>query len=334
MMFGVTVVVPSWNRRDLMDRLLEQLRAQTHPIIEVIVVDNGSRDGSADAAREHGARVIEMGRNAGFTGAVNRGIEETRTDLVAIVNNDVDIEADWLERLVGAIADPRIWFATGKLLTGSQPEALDGTFDALCRGGCAWRAGHGSQDGPMWSLERTISFASFTATLFRTELFRKVGMLDERFKSYLEDVDFGLRCARCGYSGLYVPNAVAHHQGSATLGKWHKNIVRLMARNQVLLVAKHYPARYLLRYGWPILVAQTLWGLLALAHGRPVSFLRGKIEGLALFPLVRYDAARNGGWPHGLSRVIEQSESEIYTLQRRAGFDLYWRLYFLLTSLT
>ncbi len=332
-MFGVTAVVPSWNRRDLIDRLLGQLRAQTHPIAEVIVVDNGSRDGSAEAAREHGARVIEMGRNAGFTGAVNRGIEESRTDLVAVVNNDVDIEPDWLERLVGAMADPGIWFATGKLLSGSQPEALDGTFDTLSRGGCAWRAGHGSKDGPLWSLERRISFASFTATLFRTELFGKVGLLDERFKSYLEDVDFGLRCAGYGYFGLYVPDAVARHQGSATLGKWHKNIVRLMARNQVLLIAKHYPARYLFRYGWPIFVAQTLWGLVAAAHGRPVSFLRGKIEGLALFPSVRYHAARNGGWPHGLSRIIEQSESEIYTLQRRTGFDLYWRLYFMLTSL-
>jgi GT2 family glycosyltransferase len=333
-MFGVTVVVPNWNRLELTNRLLGQLRAQTYPITEVIVVDNGSKDGSAGAARERGARVIEMGHNAGFTGGVNRGIEETTTDLVAVVNNDIDLEPDWLEHLVGALADPRVWFATGKLLIGSQPGMLDGTFDALCRGGCAWRAGHGSKDGRLWNHRRRINFASFTAAVFRTELFLKVGLLDERFQSYLEDVDFGLRCAKYGYLGAYVPRAIARHQGSATLGKWHKNIVRLMARNQVLLVAKHYPARYLLRYAWPIFVAETLWGLVAAAHGRPLSFLRGKLEGLALFPVVRRDVARSGGWPHGLSRVIEQSESEIYTLQRHMGFDPYWRLYFMLTSLT
>jgi GT2 family glycosyltransferase len=229
---------------------------------------------------------------------------------------------------------PRVWFATGKLRSAGRPELLDGTFDTFCRGGCGWRAGHGRQDGPLWNNPRRIRFAPFTATLFRTALFRKVGGLDERFKSYLEDMDFCLRCAEHGYFGLYAPSAVATHEGSATLGMWHSQIVRLMARNQVLLIAKHYPARYLLRYGWPMLVAQALWGALATTHGRPLSFVRGKIEGLLMFWPVRREVARNGGWPQGLSRIIEQSESEIYHLQRKSGFDLYWRLYFALTSLT
>jgi GT2 family glycosyltransferase len=333
-MSGITVVVPSWNRRDLLERLMKRLRAQTHPISEIIVVDNGSHDQSADAARSLGARVIEMGHNAGFSGAVNRGIEETRTDLVAIVNNDVEPAPDWLERLASAMDQPRVWFAAGKLRSSSQPDALDGTFDTFCRGGCAWRAGHGCKDGPLWNRPRRIRFAPFTATLFRTELFRRVGTLDERFQSYLEDVDFCLRSAEQGYFGMYVPAAVATHEGSATLGAWHKEIVRLTARNQVLLVAKHYPMRYFFRYGWPVFVAQALWGALAVSHGHALAFLRGKLEGLAMFRRVRRDIARNGGWPKGLSRIIEQSESEIYRLQRKTGFDLYWRLYFALTSLT
>jgi GT2 family glycosyltransferase len=211
---------------------------------------------------------------------------------------------------------------------------LDGTWDTFSRGGCAWRAGHGCHDGPLWNCPRRIRFAPFTATLFRTELFRKVGGLDERFRSYLEDVDFGLRCAHQGLAGLYVPEAVATHQGSATLGRWHKEVVRLTARNQVLLVAKHYPARYLFRYAWPVFVAQSLWGALALTHGRPLSFVRGKLEGLALFPFVRHKVVQSGGWQKGLSVIIEESESELYHLQRKTGFDLYWRLYFALTCLT
>lgn len=333
-MSGITAIIPSWNRRDLLERLIKLLREQTRPPEEILVVDNGSKDGSAETARAQGARVIELGRNAGFSAAVNRGIQETRTSMVAVINNDVAPAPDWLEQLAKALEQPRAWFAAGKLRNAADPTVIDGTYDTLCRGACAWRAGHGSSDGPLWSRTRRIRLAPFTAALFRTDLFRRVGPLDERFHSYLEDVDFGLRCAREGYFGLYVPGAVADHDGSATLGRWHREVVRLMARNQVLLVAKHYPARYLFRYGWPIFVAQTLWGLLATAHGRPLSFLRGKIEGLLLFWPVRHKAARNGGYMPGLSRILEESESEIFRLQRRTGFDLYWRLYFALTSLT
>jgi GT2 family glycosyltransferase len=321
----ITVVIPSWNRRDLLERLLGRLRGQTCAIAQTLVVDNGSEDGSAGMARANGARVVEMGRNAGFSGAVNRGIAETGTELVAVLNNDVEPAPDWLERLAGAMERPGVWFAAGKLLSASRPGWLDGTYDALSRGACPWRAGHGREDSRLWNHALRIRFAPFTATLFRTDLFRKVGPLDERFGSYLEDVDFCLRAAAGGYFGAYVPAAVATHEGSATLGRWHKDVVRAMARNQVLLVAKHYPAGCLFQYGWQVFVAQTLWGAL----GGALAFLRGKLDGLAMARSVRRGAAR----PGNLREVLEQSESEIWRLQRRTGFDLYWRLYFALTSL-
>jgi GT2 family glycosyltransferase len=328
---GVTVVIPNWNRRDLVERLIRQLRAQSHPVAEILVVDNGSQDGSAEAARQAGACVLEMGHNAGFSAAVNLGVAQTQTELVAIVNNDVDPAPEWLERLVKAVSQPGVWFAAGKLRSASDPGLLDGTYDALSRGACPWRAGHGRRDGPLWDRPTQIRFAPFTATLFRTELFHEIGPLDERFESYLEDVDFCLRCARQGRFGAYVPGAVAAHEGSATLGRWHEDTVRRIARNQVLLVAKHYSKRDLVRHGWRILVAQTLWGAVAARHGRLPSFLHGKIEGLARFRSARRETVRNGSRPQSLSEILEQSEAEILRLQCDTGFDLYWRLYFALT---
>jgi GT2 family glycosyltransferase len=328
---GVTVVIPNWNRRDLVERLIRQLRGQSHRVAEIVVVDNGSQDGSVEAARQAGARVLEMGRNAGFSAAVNRGIAETATELVAVVNNDVEPDAAWLERLVEAVQDRQAWFATGKLLSAARPGVLDGAYDELSRGACALRAGHGRTDGELWDRPAPIRFAPFTAALFRTDLFARIGLLDERFESYLEDVDFCLRAARQGCFGVYVPTAVALHQGSATLGRWHPRVVERIARNQVLLVAKHYPARDLLRYGWPILVAQALWGGVALRHGRPLSYLHGKIEGLAAFRSLRRESAPAGPGAKTLSEILEQSEAEILRLQRSTGFDLYWRLYFALT---
>jgi GT2 family glycosyltransferase len=152
-------------------------------------------------------------------------------------------------------------------------------------------------------------------------------MLDERFESYLEDVDFGLRCALAGCAGRYAPDAVAWHQGSATLGRWHPETTRRMARNQVFLVAKHYSTRLLWRYAWPIAVAQALWGLVAVRHGAAWPWVRGKFEGFRRFPELRNVPAHQG-----VAEILYASEREIHRVQRQSGSDLYWTLYFLLTG--
>jgi len=322
---GVTIIVPVWNRRDLLESLLGCLRALTYPIAELIVVDDGSDDGSAELAESLGAHAIRMPAHGGFAKAVNRGIRESHTPLVAIVNNDVQPEPDWLEKLVAAL-EPDDWFATGRILQASHPDRIDATYDLLCRGGASWRAGHGVQDDAPFRERRRITSAPLTAALFRAELFEKIGLLDERFESYLEDVDFGLRCALAGLRGCYAPHAVARHQGSATLGRWHPETTRLIARNQVFVLAKHYSTRMYWRYAWPIVVAQTLWGLVALRHGRAWSWLRGKAQGIAQFA-----EFRNSSDDDRLAEILVENEREIRRLQKLAGADSYWTLYFLLT---
>jgi GT2 family glycosyltransferase len=162
-------------------------------------------------------------------------------------------------------------------------------------------------------------------------VFERVGFLDEKFESYLEDVDFGLRCAQAGLAGVYVPEAVAYHQGSATLGRWHGETVRKIARNQLLLVAKHYPPNWILRYGWPVFIAQTLWGFIALRHGALFSYLAGKGQGLRQFREVRADGRADLASTGNLPPILERSEEEIRAIQQLTGFDLYWKLYFALT---
>jgi|SRR5579863_556346 len=327
---GVSIIVPVWNGRSMLERLISSLRAQTYSIAEILIVDNGSEDGAPEAAERMDARVIRMGANAGFSRAVNRGIQEAKTGWLAILNSDVEVAPDWLERLMDAARQPDTWFASGKILSLANRGRIDGTWDALCRGGCAYRIGYGRPDGPEFSVARAIWFAPGTASLFRAELFRRVGLLDEGFESYLEDVDFGLRCACLNYPGRYVPDAVAYHVGSATLGRWHAGVVRRTARNQVLLVAKNYPRGILCRFAWPILVSQLLWGLVALRHAAFWAFVRGKLEGAA-----RWRAARRDGCqmdPLRLAEVLTESEREILSVQSRTGFDWYWRVYFALTA--
>jgi GT2 family glycosyltransferase len=324
---AVTVVVPVWNGRGLLLRLLEKLKLQTFPIAEVLAVDNGSEDGAAEAAEEHGARVLRLGRNLGFSRAVNEGIGACRTELVALVNSDVEPEPEWLGRLVNALGSGVAWFATGKILSASGRDRIDGTYDLVSRAGCAWRMGQGRLDGPEFSRGRPISIAPATAALFRMDLFERVGRFDDAFESYLEDVDFGLRCALRDFKGVYVPDAIAYHQGSASLGAWSPATVRKIARNQVFLVAKHYPASLLRRYWWSIVVGQALWGVLALRHGTGWSFAMGKLTGLRRFGSMRQ--AADGG---RLDRILEDGEGEIREKQSRTGFDWYWKAYFLLTG--
>jgi hypothetical protein len=99
-------------------------------------------------------------------------------------------------------------------------------------------------------------------------------------------------------------------------------MVRLIARNQVYLVSKHYPLR---QFWWPILVGQLLWGLLALRHGTGWAFVRGKVGG------VEHALACSSNKLKHVPQILQDCELQIREAQRRTGFDLYWRVYFLLT---
>jgi GT2 family glycosyltransferase len=328
-MTKVAAVIPTWNRADLLAELLTSLAQQTRPFDEIIVVDNGSTDNSAQIAQTHNATWIELGQNQGFAPAVNRGIEAATSDWIAILNNDVTLDALWLQHLLDSLTCGTGFslcaFATGKILSTSNPTQIDATFDELARSGCAWRCGSGQPDSPIWNKPRPIRIAPMTAALFRADIFKSVGPLDETFESYLEDVDFGLRASLAGFEGLYVPQAIAHHRGSATLGEWSPDTVRRISRNQVRLIRKHFTSEP----RFPILAGQLLWGFLALRHGRGLSYIRGKLEGLWSGPSGKEDFKQQGH--PSLSTLLRASEQSIFELQQQTGFDRYWRAYFWLS---
>jgi GT2 family glycosyltransferase len=316
---SVTALIPVWNGRELLMKLLDTLDRQTAPVDEILIVDNGSNDGAPEAAEQRGARVIRLGRNFGFAHAVNRGVGESQNELIAILNTDVELDPGWLAALLAADAP----FACGTMLSAANPHIVDGSFDLLSRGGCPWRAGHGATATPT---SCAIDMASFTAVVFRRELFLKIGLLDERFESYLEDVDFGLRCMANGIGGRYVAGAVCRHRGSAALGRWNAASVRRISRNQLFLVAKHYP-RSLARGWWrAILVGQALWGVLAVRHGAGFAWLQGKLQGLRDFRSL--PSTPNPA----LETALRQHEEIIYNLQKKQGMDWYWRVYFALAG--
>ena len=323
-MATVSAIIPTWNRADLLKSILTNLRAQTRPPEQIVIVDNGSTDSTQLVARESGADVIVFPENRGFAVAVNEGIRRSTGEWVLIVNNDVLLEPEWLERIVIAAEHENASFAVGKLLRPNSNE-IDGSWDLVSRAAYAWRCGYGKRDGQIWSRRRTISFAPMTAALFHRSVFERIGLLETRFESYYEDVDFGVRCALAGIRGVYEPAAVALHMSKTTLGKASARVYFLTARNQVLLLAKHYSAATLWRFAWPIFVGQILALGAAAKQRNLLAAIRGKWQGLRLWRSFRNEAKQDR---RPTEAAFLESEREIHALQRQSGFDIYWRLYF------
>lgn len=316
----VTAIIPNWNGGERLRRTLESAARQDRIQFErILVIDNCSSNGPEAAVEAAGADLMRLDRNWGFARAVNEGLRDSTSDWVAILNNDIVLSPDWLEQI--ACYEQDIDFATGKLLqlstTRVQIRTIDGTFDLVSSAGTAWRVGSGRQDAKIWNEGQAIGMAPLTAAVFRRSVFEQVGLLDERFGSYLEDVDFGLRCVSAGFRGRYVPAATAWHEGGATLGQWSPAMVRLLSRNQVLLAKKHLSSFPL----WKKLWGQALWGVLAAKRGTGIAWLRGKIEGLQ--EKIDPEPCRQT-----VIEFVNESERQIAHLQRQCGMDWYWKAYF------
>lgn len=321
----ISIIIPTWNRVDLLEAVLESVGQQTYPSREVIVADNGSSDGSSAVATASGAKVVRLEENRGFVEAVNLGIQAATGEWLLILNNDITLQADYIERLVEATALDGADFATGKILMADSPDTLEGTFDLVSRGGYAWRCGYGRPDAPAWSEARNIKWAPMTASLFHRRVFDFLGPLDVSYRSYYEDVDFGLRCAKAGFRGRYVPSAVVYHAGSATLGKRSARVYFWSARNRLVLLAKHYDAAAAWRAAWAMLVGQSLSLGSAAKHGHFWAALAGQLS--AIGPSARALMKPKAGGAEAY-RILKESEDEIRAMQESLGFDPYWRLYF------
>jgi GT2 family glycosyltransferase len=324
-MSSVSAIIPTWNRADLLKSILTNLRSQSRVPDQIIVIDNGSNDESQIVAREFDVDLVVFPENRGFAVAVNEGIHHAIGDWILIVNNDVVLEPEWLQRLIASAEREHALFAVGKLLRPFKASELDGSWDLVSRAAYAWRCGYGKRDGAVWSTPRRISFAPMTAAVFRRDVFQQIGTLETRFESYYEDVDFGVRCALAGLEGIYEPAAVALHMSKTTLGRSAARVYYLTARNQIFILAKYYSNRTLLRFAWPILAGQVLALFAAAKQRNFFAALRGKWDGLRRWIEFRHSAT-------SLASLVEQtfheSEKEIYRLQRETGFDIYWRLYF------
>jgi GT2 family glycosyltransferase len=217
----VTVVIVNWNGGIYIRECLNSLEKQTVPEYSIILVDNGSTDGSLELVRESFTKVqvISLGKNLGFSGGNNVALNEISTEYVALLNNDAMPDNYWLAKLISALENhPDAGFAASKMLFYHKPDQIDRAGDVFTTAGTALLRGRG-KTSDAYNEKEYVFGACAGAALYRTEMLRDIGLFDEGFFLLYEDVDLSFRAQLSGYKCIYVPEAVVYHVGSGSIGE-------------------------------------------------------------------------------------------------------------------
>lgn len=301
----VTVVIPNYNGKSCLGICLDALMKQTLKEIAVIVVDNGSTDGSLVLLQEKypQVQVLSLDKNYGFCVAVNKGIRAADSPYVILLNNDTQPEPEFVSELLSAIqSSPDIFSCQGKMLDYQNRHLIDDAGDYYCALGWAFARGKGRKEQLYMQRERI--FASCAgAAIYRKEVFQKIGYFDERHFAYLEDIDIGYRANIFGYDSYFVPGARVYHMGSATTGSIHNEFkVRLSARNSIYVAYKNMPLPQLI-LNTPLLAVGVLLKFIFFSRKHlGKEFRRGILEGFRL------------------------CKKEYKVPVRRKHFGLYWKI--------
>lgn len=286
-MTTVSLIIPNWNGRAHLEVCLRSVAAQSRRPERTIVVDNGSSDGSQAFLAElfPWVELLALPENRGFAVAVNRGIDASDTTLIALLNNDTELDPLWLSELIRELeADPQAGMAACKMLRFEQRTIIDGAGDAWTRGGSPLTLGSGEADGDRFNERRYVPGACAGAALYRRSLFEAIGAFDEDFVSYYEDVDLSLRAQLAGYRCVYVPTAVCYHKRGATSALLKDYPVRMQECNLTAVHLKNLPGGVLLKMA-PAFVAGRIRRILRECRaGVAAASLRGVMCGLARIP--------------------------------------------------
>lgn len=287
----IDIIIPNWNGAEMLQHCLQSLQNQTFQEFAVIVVDNGSTDGSVEllAKRYPYVHVVEFAYNTGFSVAVNAGIEQSTAELVLLLNNDMEVSSDCLEKAYSStLTNLQYDFFALKMLSFKQRDVIDGAGDAVLRGGVGYRLGTLERDGAKYREDREVFGACGGAALYRRSFFDSVGTFDEDFFAYVEDVDLNIRARRLGLKCLFLSSAVVYHIGSATSGsKINPFTIRLSTRNNLTVLVKNYPGYYFFRFGPAIFIYQCMWFVFCAKKNVLKAWGQGVLEAWKMLPQSR-----------------------------------------------
>ena len=267
----VSVVIPNFNGIAFLDSVLASLEGQTLSNFEVILVDNGSTDGSCSfvTANYPWVHLIELSENFGFCGAVNAGIRAAKAPYVLLLNNDTEVKEDFVEEMLAAIRRHKNAFSCGaRMVQYHDRDRLDDVGNYYCALGWSFARGRG-KDIHAYETEDKIFSACAGAAIYRKKIIEKIGYFDEEHFAYLEDTDIGYRARIYGYENWSAPKAIVYHVGSGTSGsRYNQFKTRYSSRNNIYLIYKNMP------------LLQIILNLPFLAVGFLIKFLFFAVKGM------------------------------------------------------
>lgn len=283
-MIKATVVIPNWNGKKFLNICLPSLKEQTLKNFEIVIVDNGSDDESVSFIKSNfpECKIICFKENKGFSAAVNAGIMVARGEYIALLNNDIEAEENWLYELCNTLdKNEQIGFCASKMLRYYDRNFIDGVGDGYVRGGMAYKLGWAEKDQGQYNQAAYVFGACAGAACYRKKVFDDIGLFDEDFFAYLEDVDISFRAQLAGYRCLYVPTAIVYHMGSATTGsRFNNTTVYLSAKNYVNVLVKNLPAGLWRKDLYWIFRTLSVTFLKYIIRGRGFSLAKAYLSGL------------------------------------------------------
>lgn len=250
MKFLASVIIPNWNGKHLLRTCLVSLQKQSLKDFEIIVVDNGSSDGSTKYIERFfpKTKVVKFDKNFGFARAVNAGIQVAKGKFIVLINNDTEIDQNCLKYLVEAIkTHTETGFVAAKMLNFNYRDIIDSAGDYIDEVGHANNIGLGEKDGPEFNKPDYVFLVTGGGGLFKRDVFEKVGFLDENYFAYFEDVDLCLRAQLQGFKGWYEPKAVIYHIHKETSSKNQALLEYWQFRNMTQTIIKNFPTSVLLK---------------------------------------------------------------------------------------
>ncbi|MBN8639554.1 MAG: glycosyltransferase family 2 protein [Anaerolineae bacterium] len=284
----LSIVIPNWNGARFLPVCLEALRQQTHPALEVLIVDNASSDGSQDLIqREYPwVKLIELPTNTGFTGACNTGMRAATGEIVALLNNDTEVDPGWAAAVIDAFArHPEVGSVASKMLLFEKRDHIHTTGDFFTTDGRAGNRGVWQKDEGQFDREEYVFSACGGSSAYRRVMLDQIGLLDDDFFFSGEDVDLGWRVNLSGWRCLYTPAAIVYHHLSATGGGVTASYYD--GRNLIFILVKNLPGALWRKYGGRILRAQArqAWAAIRAWRGQAArAKLRGMIAGIIGLP--------------------------------------------------
>lgn len=252
----VRVIVVNYNCGSMLQACVDALARQSMTDFEVVILDNGSTDGSADALQLPDDRftVMRSTENTGFAAANNIAAKQCAAPWIATLNPDTVAAGNWLEemrRAVGRHPDCQMFGAT--LIDAADGSLVDGFGDVLSIAGIAWRGDTGRPVAELPATDERVFGPCAAAAMFDRRAFEASGGFDETFFCYVEDVDLAFRLRLRGGDCVQVRSAVVRHHGSATTGRLSPFVIFHSFRNRLWMIKKNMPALLL-----PVAVASNV----------------------------------------------------------------------------